>query len=320
MNAQITQQMEREKIEQKRETERVKLLEELRKDEERLSARKAERDEEVIQLKQFHEQQLAELKSREIETEKLRKDETELRECEKRLKIELTNLNLHVIQRHERIHVSHNLRRIKLQLKNLSESVLKDLMYDIGVLERLSSYYHTDDQQIACVRTKFEIQCDLERQKQHHIEAMYESEAKMFVLKQQETWLKESDEREKILSDLIKDQIDQISNEINFIESRQRELGELRDCLRRSIDSTNDRIQSLVGANINDEEQRIRSADLIRKSTTPVQSIPNTAREDLQSEICLPDLFSKALSVSDANDSPISTGRPRFGRKKIAWT
>lgn len=312
--------MEREKIEQQRETEHVKLLRELRKDEERSSAREAKRDEEVAQLKQFQEQQLAELKFRENETEKLRKDEIELRECQKQLKIELSNLNLHVIQRHERIQVSHNLRRIKLQLKNLSESVLKDLYYDLGVLERLSTYYHTDDQQIARVRDKFEIQCDLETQKQHHIEAMYESEAKIFVLRQQETWLKESDEREKILSDLINDQIHQITNEISFIESRQRELSELRESLRRSIDSTNDRIQSLIGANINDQENRIRSAELVRKSITPVMSPPNTDREDSQSEICLPDLFTKTLSISDANDSPISSGRPRFGRKKVAWT
>lgn len=312
--------MEREKIEQQRETERIRLLEELRKDEERSSARKAQRDEEVIQLKQFQEQQLAELRTRENETEKLRKDEIDLHECEKQLKTERANLNLHVIQRQERIKVSHNLRRIKLQLKNLSEFVLKDLHYDIAALGRLSSYYHTDDQQIARVREKFEIQCDLELQKQRQIEAMYESEAKIFVLRQQETWLKESQEREKILRDLIDDQIHQVNNEIDFILSRQRELSDLRESLRRSIDSANDRIKSLLGANSNDDELRIKSAENIRKSLTPVLSTPNTPREDTQSELCLPDLFTKTLSIADSIDSPISSGRPKFGRKKVAWT
>lgn len=287
--------MEREKIEQQRDTERVKLLEELRKDEERLSARKALRDEEVTQLKVFQEQQLVELKTREMETEKLHKDELGLRECEKQLKVELSNLNLHVTQRHERIQVSHNLRRIKLQLKHLSDSILKDLNCDLGVLERLSSYFHIDDRQIAHVRAKFDIQRDLEQQKQHHIEAMYESEAKTFVLRQQEMWLKESDEREKLLRDLINDQIRQINNEIDFIATRQRELSHLRESLCRSIDNANDRIKSLLGANSNDEEIRIKSAEEIRKSMTPVLSDPNTAREDTQSEICLPDLFTKAL-------------------------
>lgn len=316
----ISQQLERDKIEQQRESERVKLLQELRKDEERLSARKMERDEEVSQLKQYQEQQLAELKFRENETEKLHKDEIELRECEKQLKTELSNLKLYVNQRHERIQVSHNLRRIKLQLKNLSESILKDLNYDIGVLERLSTYYHTDDMKIARVRAKFEVQCDLELQKQHHIEAMYESEAKIFVLRQQEIWLKESDEREKILRDLINDQIHQVNNEIDFIATRQRELGDLRESLRRSIDSSNDRIESLLGANSNDDVLRNKSAELVRKSITPVLSPSNSAREDTQSEICLPDLFTRTLSVTDSTDSPISSGRPRFGRKKIAWT
>lgn len=292
----------------------------MRKDDERLSARKAERDEELVQLKLFQEQQLSELKSREAETEKLRKDEIDLHECEKQLKAELANLNLHVNQRHERIKVSHNLRRIKLQLKNLSESILKDLYYDIGVLERLSSYYHTDDQQISRVRGKFEIECDLEVQKQRHIEAMYESEAKVYVIRQQESWLKESQEREKILRDLINEQIHQVNNEIDYIITRQRELGDLRDSLRRSIDSANDRIKDLLGANSIDDEQRIKSAENIRKSITPALSSPNTAREDTQSEICLPDLFSKTMSISESIDSPISSGRPRFGRKKVAWT
>lgn len=312
--------MEREKIEQQREVERGRLLEELRKDEERLSARKAERDEELAELKQFQEQQMAELKSREHETEKLRKDEIELHECEKQLKTELANLNLHVIQRHERIKVSHNLRRIKLQLKNLSESVLKDLHYDLGALERLSTYYHTDDQQITRVREKFEIQCDLEVQKQRHIEAMYESEAKVFVIRQQEIWMKESQEREKILRNLIDDQIHQVNNEIDFIQTRQRELSDLRGSLRRSIDSANDRIKSLLGANSNDDEQRIKSTENMRKSCTPILNTPNSAREDSQSEICLPDLFTKTLSIAGSIDSSIDSGRPRFGRKKVAWT
>lgn len=312
--------MEREKIEQQREVERSRLLEELRKDEERLSARKVERNEELAELKQFQEQQMVELKSREHETEKLRKDEIELHECEKQLKTELSNLNLHVIQRHERIKVSHNLRRIKIQLKNLSESVLKDLHYDLGALERLSTYYHTDDQQISRVREKFEIQCDLEVQKQRHIEAMYESEAKVFVIRQQECWMKESQEREKILRDLIDDQIQQVNNEIDFIRTRQRELSDLRESLRRSIDSANDRIKSLLGANSNDDENRIKSAENMRKSLTPVLNTPNSAREDSQSEICLPDLFTKTLSIAGSIDSSIDSGRPRFGRKKVAWT
>lgn len=316
----ISQQLEREKIEQQRESERLKLLEALQKDEERLSARKAMRDEEVTQLKAFQDQHLAELKKREIESDKLHKDELGLRECEKQLKVELTNLDLHVTQRQERIQVSHNLRRIKLQLKHLSESILKDLHYDIGVLERLSSYFHIDERQIAHVRSKFDIQCDLEQQKQHHIEAMYESEAKMFVLRQQETWLKESDEREKILRSLIDDQIRQIDNEIDFIATRQRELGDVRESLRRSIDNANDRIKSLLGANSNDEELRIKSAEEIRKSISPITSLPNTAREDTQSEICLTDLFAKSINVADTTDSSICSGRPRYGRKKIAWT
>lgn len=291
----------------------------MRKGDERLSARKAQRDEEVVQLKNFQEQQLAELKAREAETDKLRKDEFELRECEKQLKTELANLNLHVTQRQERIKVSHNLRRIKLQLKNLSESILKDLYYDIGVLKRLSSYYHTDNQQIARVREKFEIECDLEMQKQRHIEAMYDSEAKVYIVRQQEIWSNESQGREKILRELIDDQIHQINNEIDYIINKQRELNDLRDSLRRSIDSTNDRINNLLDANSIDDQQRIKSAEHIRKTITPV-SIPNTAREDSHSEICLPDLFSKTMSISDSIDSAVSSSRPRFGRKKVAWT
>lgn len=317
--------MEKEKLEQQREMDRLRLIEEFRRDEERLSARKADRDDELTKLKQFQEQQLAELKQRETETEQLYQNKKELEECIKHLQIESTKLNTHENQYKERIHVSHNSRRIKMQLRNLSEMILKNLHFNISQLERLTTYYHTDEQQICHVRKKFEEQIDLEMQIQRQIECMYESEAKSFAICQQKIWSEELSAREKLVHNLIDDQIHQINNEIDFMNKRQNELNDLRECLRRSIDNSNERMKCLLGANSLDDELRMKSAESIHKSMTPLLSniastttTPSNAGIHFDSEICLPDLFTKNMSLTDDNND--SSGRPQYGRKKIAWT
>lgn len=313
--------MEREKLETERESARIRLMEEFRKDDERMSARKAERDEEIADLKKFQEKQMFELKSREVETEELHREENELRECEEKLQIELTKLASHAAGRNERIPVSKNIRRIKMQLRNLSEAVLRDIQFNISALERLSSFHHIDKQLIIRLREKIDVQYDLELQKQHQIESMYESEAKTFIINQQEIWLNESLERERLIRDLIDHQIYQINNELDFICARKQELNELRESLRRSIDSANDRIKSLLGANSTDENIRIKSAEKLRQTVTPFTNddVLDTNRTT-DMEICLPDLFAKTASIADNDESPMSTIRPRFGRKKVAWT
>lgn len=307
-----------EKLEHQHEADQIRLLEELRKEEERLSARKARRDEEVIQLKQYLSNQLDELKKREEQSGQLHQEETDLKEREKKLQMELSKLKIHSNQRNETAKLPNNLRHIKMQLRNLSDTIIRDLRFHTDLLDRLSTSYRSENQQIARARAQFEMQYDLEKQKQQQVEAMYDSEVKVAFFKQHEAWRCESQARETILFDLFNDQMQQITNELSFLASRQQELIELRDSHRRAIDSANERIKSILSANSIDDRQRITSAENSRKTMASNNSArcPSDSSND---EICLPDLFAKSVSVADSIDSPLNSNRPRFGRKKIAW-
>lgn len=313
--------MERERLNTQQESARIQLMEEFRKDEDRMSARKAERDEEIAKLKNFEEKQLVELKSRETETEQLHKKEIELRECEEKLHAEILRVKNHANGRNERIPISKNIRRIKMQLRNLSDAVLRDMQFNIETLERLSLCHYTDGQQISCLRERIDSQFDLERQKQKQIEAMYESEAQTFIAHQQESWLNESHDRETRIRELIEHQIFHINNELEFIVARKNELNEIRQSLRKAIDNTNDRIKSLLNANTNDDKFRIKSADKVRQVITPLTVDELDTNRDTNIELSLPDLLARSVSIGGENDeTPVSTNRPRFGRKRVAWT
>lgn len=290
-------------------------MEDFRTTDEILSARKAERDQELAKLKTFQSQQLDELRTRESESDRLHRKETELNECIEQLRTELSKLNEHMSSQIERIHLTNNLRHIKMQLRNLSETVLRDLYYDCELLERLGAHEHIDEKQLHRIRHRFDEQIESEMQILRQIECMYESEAKSFAMHQQDIWLTECKTRESILRDLINNHVQQLSNEIDFVGRRQRELVDMRDCHRRAIDSSNDRIENLLSANSTDE--RVKNTEGLREVLSPISS---DIVKHINDEICLPDLFSKKVVVSESGTTPISTGRPEFGRKRVVWT
>lgn len=313
--------MEREKLKTQQQSTRIQLMEDFRKDDERMSARKAERDDEIAKLKIFQERQLTELKARETETEQLHKREIELRECEEKMNTELLQVKSHAYGRNERIPISNNIRRIKMQLRNLSDAVLQDIQFNIEILKRLSLCRYTDGQQISHLREKIDSQFELELQKQKQIGAMYESEAKTFIEHQQETWLNESRDREAHIRDLVEHQILHINNELEFIVARKQELNEIRESLRKAIENANDHIKILLNANTNDERFRINSAEKVRQVLTPLTADDLDTNRDTNIELSLPDLLARSVSIGGENDeTPVSTNGPRFGRKRVAWT
>lgn len=312
--------MEKEKLEQQRVSDHLRLMEEFRKDDEILSARKAERDQELAKLKTFQSQQIEEFRGHQTESERLHRTETELKESIKQLRMELTKLDGHVNEHKERIQISNNSRRIKLQLRNLSETILSDLYYGNQLLDRLATYKNIDGEHIRRVRNKFDEQFEAEIQLQQQIECMYESEAKSFALHQQNIWLTGCKTRETILRDLINNHIQHINNEIDFVERRQIALLEIRQCHRHAIDSSNERIENLMGASTADENQRLESAQSVRNAITPVSNASTERNgENVADELCLPDLFWKSVNVVDS--APVSSaGRPQHGRKRVTWT
>lgn len=308
--------MEREKLKKEHEERQLKLQEEMRKNNELINSRKNLRNDEVHQLKSFQKNHVDELKTREKESESLRIEESRLKQIKTDIEEEYAALESHVKQREDRLASSFNLRRIKMLLRDRSDAVRKDLKYDIDLLGRIGAYGKGDHQQIELVREKFEMQYDLEIQKQALIEAMYESEAKMALLKQQEVWSKESKCREKLLKGLIWDYMQQINSDIGHNEKRQKELWEIRDTHKQAIDGTIGRIKELlieqksddVGiADHTDAIEPIHTDNGIDLNGNPHSNLPKSIEQTMKDVLVLTD---------DAS----TTGRPRYGRKRVAWT
>lgn len=287
--------MEKEKADKESEERQLSLRIEERKHQELLSARKLNMEAEITELKQFQEKHLTELKLREEETEKLHLNELRLRQHQTELADELTKLEIQTAQRHERIRCPHNLRRIKMLLRERSDAIRKDLRFDIDLLDRIPCT-NQNQLQIQIVREKFEMQYDIEIQKQAQIEAMYESEAKMELIKLQEIWLKDSLNREKQLRGLLLEQQQIIEAEIDFVVRKQTELVEIRENHRVAIANAIERIKQL----------QIMDADIV------VDSVVNSSR---QSSGQLADQFGEKMTLETSVNQ-----RPKYGRKKVAWT
>lgn len=286
-------QMEKEKAEKESEERQLCLRIEERKHQELLSARKLSMENEIADLKQFQEKHLAELKLREQETEKLHLDELRLRQYQSELADELAKLKIQTAHRHERIRCPHNLRRIKMLLRERSDAIRKDLRFDIDLLDRIQRT-NQNQQQIQVVREKFEMQYDIEIQKQAQIDAMYESEAKMELLKLHDIWLKDSLNREKQLCSLLAEQQQAIDAEIDFVGRKQTELAEVRENHRAAVAQATERIKQL----------QVLDADIALDGRTTRQPSEQLV-DDFQEKVEL---------------EGVASLRPKYGRKKVAWT
>lgn len=247
---------------------------------------------------------MAELKAREQESQNLQEKEIRLKEQKLETSNELSKLKIHVVQRNERIMMPYNLRRIKMLLRDRSDAIRRDLKFDIELLGRVA--LHSSSEKHELLREQFENQYDMEIQRQTQIESMYESEAKVALLKQQEIWLRESQARERLLKDLLREQIDEINSNIVFVQNRQKELLDLRETHRQAIDNANERLKDLLGEQMADENRF--SIRLNGKHSSNSEEL-NEVVDALEKSV-----HNGALTINS------ETCRPKFGRKKVAWT
>lgn len=247
---------------------------------------------EINELKRLQAQHIDELKARETDANQVRAQLQILIENQQKISNELATLDIVSTQRHDRISMPHNLRRIKMLLRDRSSAVRHDLRHDIELLARIPVTTQ-NRQTIELLRDRLEMQFDLEVQKQAQIEAMYESEAKQALLKQQEIWLKESTARVMKLRSLLDEQLKVIAGDIEFNERRLDELKTMRATHRMAVDDATERMRRLQ--QIDEDDDRI--------------SIPELAIDQLSERV-----------EQSARLTPNESVRPQFGRKKVAWT
>lgn len=290
---QVADQLERDQEKRVTEERQLRLQEEARKHEECLLQRKSKRDDEINDLKSFQSKHIAELKDRQKESDTLRINELKLTQRKEDIASEFEKLNLNARQRKERISCPYNVRRIKMILRQRSDSIRQDLKDDIDMLNRISFGY--DNEQIGILKEKFEMCYDMEIQKQTQIEAMYESEAKNLLIQQEDLWNQEAEGREKLLKKLISEQLKHIDDEIEYNIRRQRELIEIKEQHLAAVENCSSRLKELLSEQSRDESRS--SSRLSVNDFTPKNG--DGVREQLDN---------------------LQINAPKFGRKKIAWT
>lgn len=147
--------------------------------------------------------------------------------------------------------------------------------------------------------------------------AMYESEAKNAQELQREEWIKEAASREKLLKCVIDEQMEHIDKQLGHNEQRQNELEVTKQTHRQAIEGTIERIKDLAVEQHSDDQQV-----LVEATSTP-DTNRNAAKGTAVETVDAIELVDTMKTTEQAmKDVSIGDGfsRPKFGRKKIAWT
>lgn len=267
---------------------------EARKHLEFLQQRQNQREEELNKLKRFQNDHIVELKSRNEESDRITSEIARLSLNRTKLTRELSELNDTITKRSERIQHPFNTRRIKIILKQRSEAIRQDLRDDIHLLERIDAFSIDGRDRLQSLRSLLAQQSHSEAQIQFQIDAMYESEAKMFLAKQEQIWTAEANARHSKLSSILQEQQQAMDLRIEQLRSKQRSLVEVKESHLLAIDNSNQRLKDLM------IDQR--------SDGNKVQQVVGHRSEE---KIC--ETATASSSASNLSDAP------KFGKKKIAW-
>ncbi|XP_049285389.1 trichohyalin [Anopheles funestus] len=347
IDRQVELQLQDEKDRREQQERELKLCEEVRRREEILLEKNRMREEEIKELRSMQEFHMAELKSREQEANELKMYEVRLKTKKEEMATELEQLRVYNDLRRDRVVAMHNLRRIKMLLRERSEAVRNDLQHDIQLLQRISigNPASSDSAEgIEYLRRKFQLQYDLEVEQQMTIENMYESEAKHNLSKCEDKWNSEAIIREQQLRCLLEDRLMDFETKLVDCSQRQRELIEVREQHIKAIEGANQRLKELMSDKSRDEfvtsSNNSQLRDLLvqrdaagtNAAEKQIQRRPSTQSSQRSSTFSSIFPFDDHCNGYKLPENRTYTGRgsetppgseglsaPRFGKKKVAW-
>uniref|UniRef100_A0AAG5D4H9 Trichoplein keratin filament-binding protein n=1 Tax=Anopheles atroparvus TaxID=41427 RepID=A0AAG5D4H9_ANOAO len=347
IDRQVELQIQDEKDRREMQERELKLQEEFCRREELLLEKSRMREQEMKELRSMQEMHMAELKSREQEANELKMYEVRLKTKKDEMASELEQLRVYNDRRRDRVMAMHNLRRIKMLLRERSEAVRNDLRHDLQLLQRISLDNPTAAESaegIEYLRRKFQLQYDLEVEQQMTIENMYESEAKHNLTKWEDKWNSEATIREQQLRCLVEDRLMDFEAKHVECSKRQRELIEVREQHLQAIESANLRLKELMSDKSRDEyvtssnNSELRDLPVQRQGCTGDGRLGSSGRQQLsrpstqssQRSSTFDSIFPfddnfKELKLTNNRTRPESQASdeltvPRFGRKKVAWS
>lgn len=291
--------MHQEEEAKQAEERRLKILEESRKREENLKEQQKLREAELKELRAMQESNLTELKSRELQSIHLREKEVDLREKLEKIANELHQLRSRKQQK-PNAPIPHNIKRIKMYIRQRSEEVREDLQQDIHALNRILNCHCSEDAQR--LKSQFEAFYKAELQKQSTIEAMYESEAKHNLIKWEAEWAEMSNDREAQIALIFKKIKTYLEAELSENLDEQKRLVEIRQQHVALIENSNEKLKALV----REQKSFIQAYDQVDANSSEVDG------ENVKDE--------EVLKMANCTLDDSSPRRPKFGRKRVAWT
>lgn len=285
----------------------LKLEEEKRKHEVYVESCSQLRDSEINQLKTLQEGHIQELKLREREAHDTKLMEGTLRKKLGEIQKEIDKISSINNKRRDRVQALHNYRKLKMMMRERSESVRRDLQQDLNLLDRISFDQDFDNnEEINYLRQKFQGQHDVEGQNVRHIETMYESEAKESLRKQEDKWNEDAMVRERQLKVLMEDRVQTISDRIHECVRKYQEVQSMKETHLQAVEECNLRLKELMHTSLIDGLSEAVSKPLNHALNTP-------------NGLALNGMIQKTDNLM-INGHNYELTLPKFGRKKIAWT
>lgn len=336
LDHQVEIQLQSEKEQKENQEREIRLREEARRHEEMLLEKNKLREQQIKELRKHQEVHVEELKSREQEMNEMRMYELRLRSKKTEFEKELEQLRVYNDRRRDRVVAMHNLRRIKMLLRERSEAVRTDLKHDLHLLQRIAIDNPESNESIDYLRKKFQLQYDLEVEQQMTIETMYESEAKHNLSNWEDKWNEEAMIREQQLRCLLEDRILDFENKLVNSMQHQQNLIDVRETHIKAIETTNQQLKELMSEKAKDTIV-VGSSNQIRELLTVQNdngarlsnsrpSTQNSHRSSTFSSIFpFDDLNLRDITLCERNatdrkcDSTAILAVPKFGRKKVAW-
>lgn len=339
LDRQVEMQLQNDEERKNQHEREIRLQEEARKHEEFVTKCNQMREVEIRELRSMQETHVHELKHRENENHEIKIQETRLRKRKNEIQEELEKLRLNMTQRRDRIIALHNLRRIKMLLRERSEQVRRDLKQDMAVLDKIGMEW-ADPQAIRYLREKFQMQYDLEVQKQSYIEAMYESEAKDSLTKQEKVWNEEAQLREQQIRTLLEDCLGELENKLDECVQRHKDLVNIRETHLNAIENANMRLKALLESGLEEQLQKSKDNREVsrvmngnndslnnKRINRPASAVDRNRNRILQTDYeedfenkfnrMNEDFITTSIPSTPVPPSPLRI--PEFGKKKIAW-
>ncbi|XP_030373476.1 trichoplein keratin filament-binding protein [Scaptodrosophila lebanonensis] len=350
LDKQIEQQQQREQEEALATERQLQLQQERSRTELAQKERQLIREQEIKEIRALQEKHMSELKRRQEQSDKLKEEERHLRVFLEELKKELQLIEQStalVLQRPD-FGQAFNLKKIKVFVRNRSETYRKQIALCINLLQRVKNY-STKPEAVQQLIGKYKAQQDAEISASAQIDTMYESEAKYNLQRCEETWREQNLQRYGEIKKLIEAENNALSALLTENMTQQQEIIELRSTHLTGIENSNKQLEQLT-----------QEAAASPRATSSGESIPQTAVEPETELLIQPsnscielanaelppkltnsfsnlnlDCWQNLPSVRGGIDvestrlnktrsmnvvNPTNAVPPKFARKRVAWT